>query len=631
MVIETALLRWIIVLPALGVVCQVALGRRVPGVVRVLGPGLVGGAFVVAVAAALRLHAAPEDAVLRDHLYTWLVAGPLRVDAALLVDRLSAIMALVVTGVGFLIHVYAVGYMHGDGGFARFFAYLNLFTTAMLVLVLADTLLLLFVGWEGVGLCSYLLIGFWYEKEENAIAGKKAFLVNRVGDAGFLLGLFVLVWTLGRQGVWTLEISAVTQHLDLLRHATLGGWPVPVVVGLLLFIGATGKSAQIPLYVWLPDAMAGPTPVSALIHAATMVTAGVYLIARLHALYALAPAALAVVAVVGTVTALLAALIATAQADIKKVLAYSTVSQLGYMFLGLGVGATGAAVFHLVTHAFFKALLFLGAGSVIHGLGGEQDLARMGGLRHRMPVTFATMTVGTLAIAGVWPLSGFFSKDEILWNALAGEHRQPVLAVIGLVVAFLTAVYTGRLLCLAFFGHCRASHEVQHHLHESPAVMTVPLVVLAILAAVGGALDVPGSLAGMTGHVHAPEAPLGFKLLATALALGGLGVAHLCYVARPALPGAVARALGGLYTLVRDKFRVDELYDATIVRPLFALADLGARWFDPRVLDGAVNGAGALVAATSTAWRRVQTGNVQHYALSFLIGALVLLGYYASR
>ena len=631
MVIETALLRWIILLPTIGVVSHVAFGRRAPGLVKVLGPGLVGAAFLVAATAALRLQQAPEGAVLRDHLYTWLVAGPLRVDAGLLLDRLSATMVLVVTGVGFLIHVYSVGYMHDDPGFARFFAYLNLFTTAMLILVLADSLLLLFVGWEGVGLCSYLLIGFWYEKEENAIAGKKAFLVNRIGDAGFLLGLFVLVWTLGRHGVWTLDIPTITRHADELGTAMLGSWPVPLVVGLLLFVGATGKSAQIPLYVWLPDAMAGPTPVSALIHAATMVTAGVYMIARMHAVYELAPGALTVVAVVGTATALLAGVIATSQADIKKVLAYSTVSQLGYMFLGLGVGAAGAGVFHLVTHAFFKALLFLGAGSVIHGMGGEQDLSRMGGLRTRMPVTFATMGVASLAIAGVWPLSGFFSKDEILWSALAGEHAHPVLAGIGLMVAFLTAFYTGRLFCLAFFGECRASHEVQHHLHESPAVMTLPLVVLAVLAAIGGAIDVPAIVAPVVGHAHEPEAPLVFKLLATALALGGLGLSYLCYVLRPDLPVATARALGGVYALVRDKFRVDELYDALVVRPLFALAEVGAGFIDPRVIDGGVNGAGALVVATSSLWRRLQTGNVQHYALSFLVGALVLLGYYASR
>jgi NADH-quinone oxidoreductase subunit L len=622
MVVETTLLRWIVLLPALGVLFHVFLGRRARGAVTLIGPGLVAAAFGIAVLAFLRL---PPEGALRDHLYTWIVAGPFRAEAALRFDALSAVMTLVITGVGFLIHVYSVGYMHGDKSVPRYFAYLNLFTTSMLILVLADNLLLLFVGWEGVGLCSYLLIGFWYEKVENAVAGKKAFLVNRIGDAGFLLGLFLLVWTLGRAGVWSLEVTTLTAHAHLLRDATVGGWPVPLVVSLLLFVGATGKSAQIPLYVWLPDAMAGPTPVSALIHAATMVTAGVYMIARLEFLYALAPAALEVVAVIGAATALFAATIALAQTDIKKVLAYSTVSQLGYMFLGLGVGATGAAVFHLVTHAFFKALLFLGAGSVIHGLGGEQELGRMGGLRTRMPLTFATMGVGTLAIAGVWPFSGFFSKDEILWSALAGPHASPLLGMIGLVVAFLTAFYTGRLMVLAFFGACRAPAEVQHHLHESPPVMTGPLVVLAVLAAVGGFIPVPAIVAP---HAHAAHAPLGFMALATALAVGGLGLAWYLYAVRPELPARIAAGLAGLYGLVRDKFRIDELYGATIVRPLFALANLSAARIDPQVIDGVANGAGILVAATSGLWRRVQTGNVQHYALSFLVGALLLLGYW---
>jgi NADH-quinone oxidoreductase subunit L len=631
MVIETTLLRWVILLPALGVLFHVTAGQRAKGAVQFVGPGLVGAAFAVAVTAFLTLRGHGEAAALHDHVYTWIVAGPLRVEAGLRLDALSGVLVLVVTGVGFLIHVYSVGYMHHDAGFARFFAYLNLFTTAMLILVLADNLLLLFVGWEGVGLCSYLLIGFWYDKVENAVAGKKAFLVNRIGDAGVLLALFLLVWTLGRTGVWTLDLARIEEHLGQLRDATVGGWSVPLVVCLLLFVGATGKSAQIPLYVWLPDAMAGPTPVSALIHAATMVTAGVYLIARLHGLYALAPAALTVVAVVGAATALLAAVIATAQMDIKKVLAYSTVSQLGYMFLGLGVGATGAAVFHLVTHAFFKALLFLGAGSVIHGMSGEQDMSRMGGLRTRMPVTFATMALGTLAIAGVPPFSGFFSKDEILWGAFAGPHAQPVLGVVGLVVAFLTAFYTARLLCLTFFGECRASHDVQHHMHESPRVMTLPLVVLAVLACGGGFLPVPAVVGELLGHAHEAETPVAFMALATGLACGGLGLGYLLYVRRPALPAEIAARLGGLYPLVRDKFRVDELYDAVIVRPLFALAGVGAREVDQGLIDGAVNGAGRLVDAVGGLGRRLQTGNVQHYALSFLLGALVLVGYYATR
>jgi NADH-quinone oxidoreductase subunit L len=621
MVIETTLVRWIVALPALGVLYHVFVGRRLPRTVALVGPAVVGAAFALAIAAAVRLAGAGAGAVLHDRMYGWIVAGPFRADAAFRLDALSAIMTLVVTGVGFLIHGYSVGYMHGDRGFARFFAYLNLFTTAMLILVLADNLLLLFVGWEGVGLCSYLLIGFWYEKEENAAAGKKAFLVNRIGDAGFLLGLFLIVWTLAGHDPnhWTLDFAVIERHADWLA-------PVAVPVCLLLFVGATGKSAQIPLYVWLPDAMAGPTPVSALIHAATMVTAGVYMIARLHPLYALAPAALEVVAVVGTLTALLAAVIATAQVDIKKVLAYSTVSQLGLMFLALGVGATAAGVFHLVTHAFFKALLFLGAGSVIHGLGGEQDLRRMGGLRHAMPVTFVTMAVATLAISGVPPFSGFFSKDEIVWGAFATSH--PVLGVLAFVVSFLTAYYTGRLLCMAFFGTSRARHDGQeHHAHESPAVMAAPLAVLAVLAAGGGWLPVPAVLerAHLVAEPEGPAAPLWMFALASAVALAGLALAWQLYVVRPELPAVVAERLGGFYALVRDKFRVDELYDATVVRLVFGTADVSARRIDPGVIDGAVNGVGMLVAAMGGAWRRLQSGNVQHYALSFLVGALALL------
>jgi len=487
----------------------------------------------------------------------------------------------------------------------------------------------MFVGWEGVGLCSYLLVGFWYEKMENAVAGKKAFVVNRIGDAGFLLALFVLVWTLGQGGGgWTLDVVALERHVDLLRDATWGGWSVPLLAGLLLFVGATGKSAQIPLYVWLPDAMAGPTPVSALIHAATMVTAGAYMIARLHFLYVLAPAALLVVGTVGALTCLLAAVIATAQMDIKKVLAYSTISQLGYMFLGLGVGATGAAIFHLVTHAFFKALLFLCAGSVMHGLSGEQDMRRMGDLRRVMPVTFATMTFGGLAISGVWPFSGFFSKDEIIWAAVGGPEAQPLLGLIGLVVAFLTAFYTGRLLCMTFFGESRLSPEARHHAHESPAVMTAPLIVLAVLAAVGGFLPIP---AIVEPHAHETHTPLWFMLVTSACAAGGLGLAWFGYVVRPTFPSTVAARLGAFYRVVRDKFLVDEIYDATVVRGVFDLADLGAHRIDPDVIDGAANGAATLVSTLSGLWRRLQTGNVQHYALSFLLGALVLLGYYVTR
>jgi NADH-quinone oxidoreductase subunit L len=626
MVIVTPWLRWIVLWPALGVVFHLLASRRWPRLAPLVGSGVIGLAFATALAAVVTLAGHGHGAALIDPVYRWIQVGSIDVQVALRVDWLSAVMVLVVTGIGFLIHVYSVGYMHEDPDRTRFFVYLNLFVAAMLVLVLADDLLVLFVGWEGVGLCSYLLIGFWYRESANADAGKKAFLVNRIGDAGFLVGLFVLVHTIG-----TLDIPNVEHHADMLAAGRLGGWPVPVVVGLLLFLGAAGKSAQIPLYVWLPDAMAGPTPVSALIHAATMVTAGVYMIARLHAVYALAAPALAVVAFVGAATALLAAVIALAQTDIKKVLAYSTVSQLGYMFLGLGVGVPGAAIFHLVTHAFFKGLLFLGAGSVIHGMGGEQDMRKMGGLRTAMPITFATMLVATLAIAGVPPFSGFFSKDEILWGAFAGPRAQPMAGVMGYVAAALTAFYMGRLFILTFLGPSRADEHTRHHLHESPAVMTIPLLVLAVLAAGGGLLPVPALVERVVGESHVPHAPLGALVLAVALALGGLAAAWRFYAGAPGLPERVAQAAGPLYDLVRDKFRVDELYDALVVRPLFALADLGARVIDPALIDGAADGAADLVRRSGERLRRLESGNVQHYAALLLLGALGLLGFVVTR
>ena len=623
------LLRWMVFLPALGFLWNATIGQRAPRTAAIAGPGAVGAAFLVAIVAVLRLHgleaghggAAPW---LQDVVYRWVAVGGFHADVAFRLDAISAIMVLVVTGIGFLIHVYSIGYMHDDPGFARFFTYLNLFITAMLVLVLADNLLLLFVGWEGVGLCSYLLIGFWYETATNAAAGKKAFIVNRIGDASFVLGLFLLVQYTG-----TLDIAGLQAKAGALAGQTLGGWALPTVICLLLFGGATGKSAQIPLFVWLPDAMAGPTPVSALIHAATMVTAGVYMVTRLHFLFALPDAApaLTVIAWVGGFTALLAATIAIAQTDIKKVLAYSTVSQLGYMFLGLGVGVPGAALFHVVTHAFFKGLLFLGAGSVIHGLHGEQDMRKMGGLRRHMPGTYWTMLVGTLAIAGVPPLSGFFSKDEIIWGAFVAR---PALGVLGYGVAFLTAFYMGRMFFLTFFGHERFDHHHVHP-HESPPSMLLPLVVLAVLSAVGGVIDIPGQVHHFIGAHEHDHAPFGMLALAAGLAVGGLALAWYCYVREPSIPEQVAESTAGLYALLRDKWRVDELYDALVVRPVFAVADVAARFFDPWIVDGAVNGTGAVVAALSGRWRRLQTGNLQHYALSFLVGAIVLLGYYVAR
>jgi NADH-quinone oxidoreductase subunit L len=622
-VVPVDTLRWIVLFPGLGFLWNLFLGRRFPSSAKLVGPGVLLAAFVMSVLAVLRLHALPAESALHDVVFQWIHVGKLHVDVAFWLDPLSAVMILVVTGVGFLIHVYSIGYMAHDPDVPRYFTYLNLFVTAMLTLVLADSLLLLFVGWEGVGLCSYLLVGFWWTKEENCTAGKKAMLTNRVGDACFLVGLFLLIQFAG-----TLDFTGLAQHLDGLRTAVLGGWSVPTLVCLLLLAGATGKSAQIPLYIWLPDAMAGPTPVSALIHAATMVTAGVYLTCRLHGLYALAPDALAAVAVVGAVTAFFAATIAVAQTDIKKVLAYSTVSQLGYMFLGVGVGLPGAAVFHLVTHAFFKGLLFLCAGSVMHAMGGEQDMRRMGGLARRIPLTFATMAIGALAISGVPPLSGFWSKDEIIWGAFAGPAPHPILGVIGYAAAGLTAFYMGRLIFLTFFGASRADHHTQEHVHESPAVMTVPLMILAVLAAVGGYLPIPHIVELVTGEVHVEHAPLETYGVAITLAVGGLALAWLFYIARPALPGRVASALGGFYALVRDKYRIDELYDRVIYRPVLAMADAAAWVIDGKVIEGIVNGVGTFVFSTSGSWRRVQTGNVQHYALSFLVGALALVAYY---
>jgi NADH-quinone oxidoreductase subunit L len=636
-------LRWVVLWPLLGVLGNLLIPRR--AFVRLWAPAVVASSFVAGLVVVARLCALPPGSALVDQLYRWMAVGNLRVDVSLTMDALSAVMVLVVTGVGFLIHVYSAGYMAEDRDVARYFTYLNLFTLAMLILVLADNLPLLFVGWEGVGLCSYLLIGFWYEKTENASAGKKAFVVNRIGDACFLLGLFALFWGLGAHGVWVFSFREIA--------ASAGALPPAVVTAacLLLFAGATGKSAQLPLYVWLPDAMAGPTPVSALIHAATMVTAGVYLVARLHFLYAMAPLALTVVALVGVATALLAATIAIAQTDIKRVLAYSTVSQLGYMFIACGVGAYASAIFHLVTHAFFKALLFLGAGSIIHGMSGEQDLRRMGGLQVRMPTTFVTMLAGCLAIAGVPPFSGFFSKDQILLHAY---QWHPGLWLAGVLGAALTACYMFRLFFLAFTGPSRATAAVRAHIHEAPPSMRVPLVVLAALAAVGGLVGLPrhwlwgdtfeaflapvlaqahggvpdhlSSVAGIS-HLHPPEALL--MLASVAAAGAGIGAAYLLYVWRPAARERLRARFPGAERVLSGAYYVDELYDAVIVRPVAGVAGFAARVLDPGVIDGCVNGLAGLAGAIGGTWRRLQTGNVQHYALSLLLGAAAVVAYYA--
>jgi NADH-quinone oxidoreductase subunit L len=643
--------------------------------------------FALSVYAFLRLLGV-EPRVFEQTVWQWFRVGDLAVDFAFRVDPLTAVMLLVVTGVSSLIHIYSIGYMAGDKGYYRYFAYLNLFVWAMLTLVMGANLFLLFIGWEGVGLCSYLLIGFWFTDVEKAIAGMKAFIVNRIGDLGFIVGGFALFWGLQRHGVPSLDFYSMRDAAALLNGDTVFGVHLPTFVTLCFFIGATGKSAQIPLYVWLPDAMAGPTPVSALIHAATMVTAGVYMIGRMSYFYDMAPVTLGVVAVVGAVTALFAATIGLVQNDIKKVLAYSTVSQLGYMFLGMGVAAYSAGIFHLMTHAFFKACLFLGAGSVIHGMHHEQDIRKMGGLRSRMPRTYATFLVSTLAIAGIPPLAGFVSKDEILWKAWSSPFGNPYLWLLGAVGALLTAFYMSRLVFLTFWGTSRADEHTQKHIHESPASMTMPLVVLAGLAIVGGWIGWPQALGGgnwfehflapvferggghaavsathalaeglAAGGVHAAEAAahggsLEYLLMAGSVlvAVCGIALAHLFYIRRPELPAVLAARYRFTYRLLLHKYWVDELYAATVLRGVKGLSRFLAT-FDLVVVDGIVNGAGAVTrgvswlggaidrwivdgAVNGVAWavrstgsqaRRLQSGVVQNYVLVVFVGVAALV------
>ncbi len=599
--------------------------------------------YVAAQVARLPAGALPHT----ESIAAWMQAGAFRVNFGFYLDQLSLVMILVVTGVGFLIHVYSVGYMAEDKGYYRFFSYLNLFMFFMLTLVLADNYLLMFVGWEGVGLASYLLIGFWHVRDSAAAAGKKAFIVNRIGDFGFLIGMFLLVRTFG-----SLEFAEVFPAVS--RFPPVATTEVLTALALLLFMGACGKSAQVPLYVWLPDAMEGPTPVSALIHAATMVTAGVYMVARSSPIFSRAPDALTVVAVIGCVTALMAATIGLAQTDIKRVLAYSTVSQLGYMFLACGVAAYSAAIFHLMTHAFFKALLFLGAGSVIHALGGEQDMRHMGGLRKKIPWTFAVMTVATVTIAGFPPLSGFFSKDEILWKAYSSPHGHPAFWMIGIITAALTSFYMFRLWFLTFCGERREAahpgtsavhgHGADHgdQVHESPRVMLAPLVVLAALSVVGGYVGVPHALGGhnyfegVLAPVFGAEAPaahaadVGAERLLTGIsvlaALLGLGFAWLLYVKRPELPDRIAAQLGGLYQAVLHKYYVDEGYDAALVQPVIeGSRQVLWRGIDVRLIDDSFNAAALGAQGVSGALRRMQSGNIRSYAGWVIAGAAAVL------
>jgi NADH-quinone oxidoreductase subunit L len=667
-------------------------GKRLPNsAVSVFCVGSVGLSFIHAAGAVIQLLAAsPENRVAQQIMFEWLTPGPMHVTAGpairfvadwgFLLDPLSCVMVLVVTGVGFLIHVYSVGYMGHEGGYYRFFGYMNLFMFAMLTLVLANNMLLMFVGWEGVGLCSYLLIGFYFLKKSASDAGKKAFIVNRIGDAGFILGILLIAMTLGTirftaQGLPDgASYSGIRQALEAASASgTLGILaPTMTAIALLLFIGAMGKSAQIPLYVWLPDAMEGPTPVSALIHAATMVTAGVYMVARMNAVYRLSPFAMDVVAVVGVVTAIFAASMALVQNDIKKVLAYSTISQLGYMFLALGVGAFSAGIFHLMTHAFFKALLFLGAGSVIHAMSGEQDIQKMGGLWDKIPITAKTFFAATLAIAGIPPLAGFFSKDEILGQAFA---KHPALWVVGFITAAMTAFYMFRLLFLTFFGYSRADEHVEKHIHESPYTMTVPLMILAGLSVIGGWIGWPESLFG-SNHFErflepvlgtaGAESPAGsaaahaslteyfLMVLSVAVALGGIWLAYQFYRTKRIAPELVAGKWPAFYKLLLNKYYVDEIYDAAIVDRTKDLGTLLGRfdaniidglgvdgagwlarfgstlsmWWDKWIIDGLLNFTAKMMQLLSYPVRLLQTGMFSSYAMLILVGLVVLLAYY---
>ena len=620
---------WLIPLfPLAGTVINALLGRRIGAKAHWLAVPALLASFV---ASCFVFNRVWHGETWTGDLFPWVVAGPFKTAVTAQVDQLTAVMLLVVTGVGFLIHVYSVGYMHGDDGYARFFTYLNLFVFSMVMLVLAGNFLILYVFWEAVGLCSYLLIGFWYEKQSASDAGKKAFIVNRVGDFGFGLGIMLIWVTFG-----TLNYAEVFGKADT---SVSGG--VYLAIALLLFMGATGKSAQLPLFTWLPDAMEGPTPVSALIHAATMVTAGVYMVARCHPLFEMAPLSLEIVAWVGGLTAVFAATIGLVQTDIKRVLAYSTISQLGYMFVGVGVGAYAAGIFHLVSHAFFKALLFLGAGSVIHGLGGEQDLRKMGGLAPRMMTTTVTFLVGAFGLAGVPPLSGFFSKDEILGSVFHEEHY--VLWLLLMAGAFLTAFYTFRLVFLAFFGGPRMSKEVAHHIHESPASMTVPLIVLAILTVIAGlAVGIPSSHGTAFSRFLSPVLPLdeaehsagvAFSLLvlSAVVAIAGVALAWLVYGRSPARAASIGVARNPVHRLILNGYYVDQIYDALVVKPIYHLSLWLARVFDPGVIDGIVNGVASAVAGWGRGLRRVQTGFVMNYAFGILLGAVAVVAFLLAR
>lgn len=614
--------------PLLGFLINGFFGKKISkGLSGAIASIAVLASFVVSLLIFFELEHAEQKSIPVD-LFSWINSDTLKIPFEFLVDPLSSWFLLIITGIGFLIHIYSIGYMHDDEGFARFFTYLNLFVFFMLLLVLGNNYLIMFVGWEGVGLCSYLLIGFWFKNTAYNNAAKKAFIMNRIGDLGFLLGIILIFVTYG-----SISYGEVFSGVS-----GSGGTGTITAIALLLFIGAMGKSAQLPLYTWLPDAMAGPTPVSALIHAATMVTAGIYMIVRSNVFYSISAEASTVVAVVGVTTALFAATIGLFQNDIKKVLAYSTVSQLGLMFLGLGVHAYSSSVFHVTTHAFFKALLFLGAGSVIHAMGGEQDMRKMGGLKKALPITFVTMLIGTIAISGIPPFSGFFSKDEILAHTY--EHS-PTLWFFGQVASMLTAFYMFRLLYLTFYRSFRGTHEQEHHLHESPKSMTIPLIVLAILSVLGGVLGFP-EFWGLPNWMHhhldpiiAHKSPstmsheqewilMGIAVVAAAATIY---FAYMVYIKNKVLPEAKDENLKGIRKLIYNKYYVDEIYDALIRKPVDLLGEVFHKFMDIQLVDGIVNGVGSAVNGISSVVRKVQTGHIGLYIFSMVLGIILILFY----
>jgi len=619
------------------------LGRLPRSIIAFIACASVGLSFILSLFLFFGLKAMPPDLrIVEQVLFNWIIAGSFHANIGFMLDPLSAVMIMVVSGVGFLIHIYSIGYMRGDTGYGRYFAYLNLFMFSMLTLVLADNFLFMFVGWEGVGLCSYLLIGFWFEKKSASDAGKKAFITNRIGDFGFLLGMFIIFWQVGSLNFTEVMASA--------PQVFISGGMLITVTCLLLFFGATGKSAQIPLYVWLPDAMEGPTPVSALIHAATMVTAGVYMIVRTNVLYMMAPDALMVVAIIGAVTAFYAATIGLAQNDIKRVLAYSTISQLGYMFLACGVAAFSAGIFHLMTHAFFKALLFMCAGSVIHAMSGQQDMRYMGGLKKYLPITFLSMLMATFAISGIPGFSGFFSKDEILWKSFSSPFGNSLLWAVGFITAGITAFYMFRLIYLTFYGKERMDEKTKAHIHESPKSMTVPLIILAILSVIGGWVGLP-HLFGFTNNFEHWLEPVmknanqmiaahrvneavgetgmewGLMIATVTLVLISIYFAYLIYNKRTELATSLRERFSSVHKLILNKYYIDEFYGAIVIRPLIYFSLFLWKVIDVAVIDGFINGMASSYDDMSGTLRTIQTGRVRTYATIFLSGVVILIAY----